>query len=348
MFDFTPVLSFLSQVSQFFVSQLGINLFDLIIVIVVFFYAYEGYALGFTLASLDLASFIISFIIALKFYSLVAKILTTAFALPIGFANAAAFLLLAFISEIILGILFRKALKFLPKLNSENPVYKIFKQTNHFLGLIPGVISAFIILSFILSLIISLPTSPLIKNLATDSKIGSHLIANTTFFENKLNSVFGGALNDTLNFITVKPQSDEFVNLNFKFADGSVDEVAEQEMLVLLNEERKKAGLAPVVFDDSLADVARSHSKDMFTRGYFSHYNPEGQSPFDRMEKAGISYLFAGENLALAPSTPLAMQGLMNSPGHRANILNSNFGRIGIGVIDGGIYGKMYTQEFTN
>jgi uncharacterized protein YkwD len=86
----------------------------------------------------------------------------------------------------------------------------------------------------------------------------------------------------------------------------------------------------------------------MFTRGYFSHYTPGGVSPFDRMADAGVTYVYAGENLALAPSTDLAMQGLMNSPGHRANILNPNFNKIGIGVIDGGIYGKMYSQEFTN
>ena len=66
------------------------------------------------------------------------------------------------------------------------------------------------------------------------------------------------------------------------------------------------------------------------------------------MNKANIEFTYAGENLALAPSTPLAMQGLMNSPGHRANILNPNFKKIGIGVIDGGIYGKMYSQEFTD
>ena len=84
----------------------------------------------------------------------------------------------------------------------------------------------------------------------------------------------------------------------------------------------------------------------MLQRGYFSHYSPEGFSPFDRMDKAGILYDAAGENLALSPNTDIAMQGLLNSPGHRANILSVSFGRIGIGVIDGGIYGEMFCQEF--
>ena len=84
------------------------------------------------------------------------------------------------------------------------------------------------------------------------------------------------------------------------------------------------------------------------SQGYFSHYNPEGESPFDRMEKAEINYLAAGENLALAPTVTLSHQGLMNSPGHKANILSPDYGKIGIGVIDGGIYGKMFVQEFTD
>jgi uncharacterized protein YkwD len=66
------------------------------------------------------------------------------------------------------------------------------------------------------------------------------------------------------------------------------------------------------------------------------------------MSKASIDFSYAGENLALAPNVDLAMQGLMQSPGHKANILSTNFGQVGIGVIDGGIYGEMFCQEFTN
>ena len=66
------------------------------------------------------------------------------------------------------------------------------------------------------------------------------------------------------------------------------------------------------------------------------------------MDKAGIHFQAAGENLALAPNINLAHQGLMNSPGHRANILSPDFKKVGIGVIDGGIYGEMFVQEFSN
>lgn len=342
MFDFSSLISFFNPVNY------GINFLDILIILVVFFYAYEGFTLGFTLAFLDLISFILSFIIALKVYPFVAKLLIAFFALPIGFANAIAFLLVAFLAEILFGVLFRKLLRFIPKVPATHIVSKVFKKIDHYLGLVPGMISAFIVLSFLLTIIVSLPSSPLIKHLVTDSKVGSKLVANTSFFENKLNDIFGGALNETLNFITVKPESNETVSLHFSTADGTVDEQSEQEMLRLVNIEREKAGLSPVTADTALRGVARAHSQDMFQRGYFSHYTPEGVSPFDRMDKAGIKFTYAGENLALAPSTGLAMQGLMNSPGHRANILNPNFKKLGVGVIDGGIYGKMYSQEFTD
>ena len=94
--------------------------------------------------------------------------------------------------------------------------------------------------------------------------------------------------------------------------------------------------------------VARAHSKDMFTRGYFAHNTPEGKTPFDRMRAANIVFTAAGENLALAQTLEIAHNNLMNSPGHRANILQPAFGRLGIGVLDGGFYGLMISQEFRN
>jgi uncharacterized protein YkwD len=326
----------------------GINLLDIIIFGIIIFYAYEGYSLGFTFAFLDLLSFILSFIIALKCYSFIASILVTYFTMPIGIGNAVGFFFLALLCEVILSLVFRKALAHIPGLPRQGKVVAFFNRTNHWLGILPGTVSALIVLSFLLSVIVSLPSSPLIKSLVTNSQIGSLLVANTSMFEKQLNSIFGGALNETLNFMTVKPEGKELVNLKFTVKDGNVDAQAEQEMFRRVNTERAKAGLQFLEFDNSLRDVARAHSDDMFRRGYFSHYTPEGLSPFDRMNNAHITYTYAGENLALAPSTPLAMQGLMNSPGHRANILNPSFHKIGIGVIDGGIYGKMYSQEFTN
>lgn len=86
----------------------------------------------------------------------------------------------------------------------------------------------------------------------------------------------------------------------------------------------------------------------MFQRGYFSHVTPDGKNLADRLKEGNIIYMFAGENLALAPDTDLAMEGLMKSPGHRKNILSDGFRKIGVGVMDGGDRGLMFTQNFTD
>jgi len=337
--------SLFSHVSHSFSS---FNFLDIVIVLIILFYVREGYTLGFTIAFMDLLSFIIAFIGALKFYGILANFFTTFFNMPLGLANALGFFIVAFVSEIILSLLTRRAARYLPGLPAGSSFSKVFGSLNHWLGIIPGMISSFIILSFLLTVIVTFPSSPFIKQAVNNSVIGSKLIANTSQFEDALNNIFGGALNETLNFLTVEPKSNEIIQLHFKVSNGTVDEKAEQQMLQLVNSERVKQGLDPLSADPKLQAIARAHSNDMFQRGYFSHYTLEGLSPFDRMSRAGISYEYAGENLALAPSTTLAMQGLMNSPGHRANILDPNFRVVGIGVINGGIYGEMFTQDFTN
>ena len=84
----------------------------------------------------------------------------------------------------------------------------------------------------------------------------------------------------------------------------------------------------------------------MIDKNYFDHTSPTYGSPFQMMSKHGVTYNYAGENLAGAPSVDIAHTNLMNSPGHRANILSPNYNYVGIGVKDGGPYGKMFVQEF--
>ena len=143
-----------------------------------------------------------------------------------------------------------------------------------------------------------------------------------------------------------EPESGESVNLPYKVENPVPRPELEAEMLDLVNKERVKAGLARLAPDPELREVARRHSTDMFQRGYFAHATPEGRSPFDRIREAGYTFRTAGENLALAPTLTIAHTGLMNSPGHRANILQPQFGRVGIGIMDGGLRGLMVTQNF--
>lgn len=117
-----------------------------------------------------------------------------------------------------------------------------------------------------------------------------------------------------------------------------------EEVCRLVNKERAANKLKPLVLDMKLSPVAQAHAEDMVDRQYFSHDTPEGLSPFDRMKAAQISYQTAGENIAYWYKTPAeVMTSWMNSSGHRANILNSKYGKIGVG------YDKNYwVQDFTN
>lgn len=127
---------------------------------------------------------------------------------------------------------------------------------------------------------------------------------------------------------------------------GLVLSVDEEEMLRSVNEERRKAGLQPLQIHEGLVGLARQKSEDMIKLGYFSHQSPTYGSPFDMITGAGITYYTAGENIAGAPTVARAHQSLMESPGHRANILHESFTHVGIGIVDGGPYGKMFTQIF--
>lgn len=127
---------------------------------------------------------------------------------------------------------------------------------------------------------------------------------------------------------------------------GSVSGTEEQQALTLLNQDRAKNGLPALKWNSKLASLGESYANDMIKRGFFSHYNPEGLSPFDRMQRAGISYNTAGENLAINTSVPSAEVAFMNSSGHRANILNSSYTDVGIGVVKAS-NGQVYVvQEF--
>jgi uncharacterized YkwD family protein len=114
------------------------------------------------------------------------------------------------------------------------------------------------------------------------------------------------------------------------------------EVAALVNQERAKAGLKPLRFDSALSKMALDKAKDMNNLGYFDHTSPTYGSPFNMMKSYGISYTYAGENIAMGQRTPQeVMNGWMNSPGHRANILNPNFDTIGVAYYNG-----YWVQEF--
>lgn len=111
----------------------------------------------------------------------------------------------------------------------------------------------------------------------------------------------------------------------------------------LVNQERAKGGLAPLKMDDKLSQVAMIKAKDMYDNHYFDHQSPTYGSPFDLMRAQGVSYSYAGENIAKGQTSPeQVMQDWMNSDGHRKNIMNPNYTSIGVAYYNG-----EWVQEFT-
>ena len=317
----------------------GFNWLDIAILGVLFFYGLGGYSYGFARSFLDLAGFLLSFFMAVKFYGFLGAIIASYISIPQGIIYAVCFFLIAIISEMVFGFIIRKFLK----VN-----FKIFYFLDKLLGSMFGIVSGIVLIAFLLTLVIALPVSSYLKDTVYGSKVGSSIVERTQGFEKTINGIFGGAVNETLSFLTIEPNSDSIVDLHFKVTDYKIDEKAEGDMFDMVNLERLKEGADNLISDKRLQEAARNHCIDMVTRGYFSHYTPEGLSPFDRMNKQNIYYVYAGENLAFSPNVVSAMQGLMNSPGHKANILSKDFGKIGVGVISAGFFGEAFCQEFTD
>lgn len=122
----------------------------------------------------------------------------------------------------------------------------------------------------------------------------------------------------------------------------------EQKIVNLINQERTSRNLQPLSIDLDVTKVARVKAQDMIDNNYFSHYSPTYGSPFDMLKSFGINFLHAGENLAGNSSIDNAHQSLMNSQGHRENILNPNFTHIGVGIKNSNKYGNMIVQMFVS
>lgn len=125
------------------------------------------------------------------------------------------------------------------------------------------------------------------------------------------------------------------------------DTSTEQEILKLVNAERSKAGVKPLTLNWELSRVAKFKSEDMRDNNYFGHTSPTYGSPFDMIKNFGISYSAAGENIAAGQKTAdEVMKAWMNSSGHKANILSTNYTQLGVGKATGGSYGTYWTQMF--
>jgi uncharacterized protein YkwD len=321
---------------------MSINAVDVLLIVVVLLVVFNGYRRGFILGFLDLLGWTFCLLAALRFYRPVSQWLGNYFhPWPDVWTRPIAFAIVGILAGVIVQIIGHLLLRRLSEETHAHPA-------NRVLGIIPGLANGLITAALLSTLLLTLPLNEGFRERARDSALVNRLAGYTERLEAALQPVFSEAIAETINMLTVRPESHERVNLPYKVAVSRPRPDLEAAMLQLVNKERVAAGLRPLAPDPELTEVARKHSADMFARGYFAHDAPDGRDPFDRMREAGVRFTTAGENLALAPSVRVAHTGLMNSPGHRANILQKDFGRLGIGIMDGGVRGLMVSQEFRN
>jgi uncharacterized protein YkwD len=318
-----------------------LNPIDLLLAAIVIVGALMGWARGFLFSALDLLTLAASLAAAFLGYREVTDLVAEA-APSLGIWIAPlAFVGIFLIVHVLLGsAVLRLALR-LPQRTHANVLNKL-------LGVVPGAVNGAVHAIVAAVLLMTLPLGARVGSWAHESALAPRFASPAEWVEVQLAPIFDPLVQRTLQAITVDPESTASIPLRFHVAQVQPRPDLEREMLEMVNAERRAAGLKPVKPDAQLTEVARAHSRDMFARGYFSHVSPDGKDLGKRMQQSKIGYLSAGENLALAPTLYTAHTGLMHSPGHRANILRPQFGRLGIGVLDGGSHGLMVTQDFRN
>ena len=317
------------------------NLIDLLLMVIFLLAVWSGWQKGFILGILSLLSWLGSLYLSFYFYPFFGWFVKDKVADLGIWTQPVAFIVILLASRVIFSAIVWALLKIMPHEIHHNEV-------NRLLGIIPGMAKGAIYATLVAAFLLAIPVSDHVSEETRNSTVASTLSTEVEWLNEKISPVFDKAVSHTINKLTVEPGSEKTVTLPFSTTRYRERPDLEQKMIEMVNSERGQRGLKALTPDRQLQAVALNHSKDMFARGYFSHYTPEGKDPFDRMRAAGVRFYVAGENLALAQTLMIAETGLMNSPGHRANILRPSFGRIGIGILDGGVHGLMISQEFRN
>ena len=315
------------------------NVVDIILILIVLLAVWRGISNGFLAGMGGLVSWLGSLLLTFMLYRHVAALFdvgaqANAWTIPLSFLITLLFMgsLLSWCANRILAAI---------------PASIHHHRLNNLFGIVPGMAVGALYAAIVSALLLLLPLSDAITSHTRHSEIAPRLAALLERVERPIAPALE-PVNRSINNMIIPPGSSESVNLPFSVTDPSPRPQLENDMLQLINNERAKVDLNPLQPDEALTQVARQHSADMFARSYFSHISPDGDTPFDRIRRANITFLTAGENLAIAQTLPIAHDGLMNSPGHRANILRPAFGRAGVDILDGGIYGLMVTQLFRN
>lgn len=319
-----------------------LNTTDFFIILLLITAAFDGWRSGILVLLADLAAFAIglfaAYWLAVPIGSVLGGWLNFSAGLQPLFGFALSFLVVMGGVRLFLVPLRSRLIRTVPELTLPNQVA----------GASLNVVKQLVAIALTVNLLLFLPVLPFVRADIQQSQLAPYLVLDHGIVEPVIAKVIEAAVYELQGFMTTKTIAGGTAELKVPAVRLSDDHDAERALLTLVNQDRATHGLRELEWNEELAKVARIHSRDMWRRQYFSHVNPDGADPFDRLRQAGISYLAAGENLALAPNTTIAHKGLMESPDHRDNILSPEYGQIGIGVARNGLYGATYTQEFMN
>lgn len=314
------------------------NWVDAVIILILAAFAFHGWRRGFILTSLDVVGLLVALLAAVLLYPFAGGFLQD-LGLQRGIANTAAFIAIFLLVESLFWAFARDLYRSLPRSTGVSPF-------NHALGVIPGMVKGALFVWLGVLLVLNTPLGVPAESVE-NSLFGRQFVELGAVVQRGTADIVSPDIRRDFEFVTVKPGSEDVYEIP-AVENPRLNESAEARMLELLNEDRVDQGLPPLRPDPELQQVARAHSRDMLERGYFAHVNPDNEDPFDRMRDAGVRFSKAGENLALAPNARIAQDGLMESPGHRRNILDPGFRRVGIGAYSAGPHRTVFTQNFRN
>ncbi len=259
------------------------NWVDLLIILVLIFFIHQGFVNGFWSILIDFVAFFGSLLISLKIYKLGSNLLESNFSLNRPLANALGYLAVAVISEILISFALSYLIKKLPPKLLKNKFNKI-------LGIMLSAGQGILFTAFTLVLAISLPINPAIKTDISNSKIGNFILSKTSGIEGSINNIFGGAINDSLTYMTVEPKSHESVPVVAKTENLTVDNSSETKMFQLVNHERTSRGESALTWDVKLVVVAENYARFMWQIHYFVHFDPEGHDVVVSLKNTNIDY----------------------------------------------------------
>lgn len=320
------------------------NWIDISVAFYLLFHFILGAKRGFRCVFINMASFIAALLVSFLGYKFLADFLVTNFNLDKSYSNFIGFFTSLFVAKtiifLLLNIVFPKSL-LRPK----------HTALDKFIGGLISFIFNLAVVFLIFSIIISLSLPYFIEKSIMSSTVGGLASDDIAGINNSFKSIFGDVLETTVqkfDFLTIETENDKKIDLGYVVISQGYDKKNEEEMFILVNQERVSLGLEELVVDEKMREAARKHGRDMFENGYFSHIDLNGGKVSDRMRKEGAKFSMSGENLALSKDVLSAHGGLMNSHGHKRNILFPFFHRIGIGAIDGKERGIIFVQNFAD